>query len=167
MQPQHKHQQLLQQVWSRFDAAVLAWCQDPLLNSSRFELPCTCYCADEFDFQKYVMETAEKVNVALDASVPMAYPDTVHESIRYSLLAGGKRVRPMLCLASCEMMGGDASVAMPSACAMEMIHTMSLIHDDMPCMVCSFPRALSASTTLFPCLSTPKHCRLPAHAAFT
>lgn len=84
-----------------------------------------------------MMASAEKVNEALDAAVPMAYPDTVHESIRYSLLGGGKRVRPMLCLASCEMMGGDASVAMPSACAMEMIHTMSLIHDDMPCMVCA------------------------------
>nr|QBP34365.1 plastid geranylgeranyl diphosphate synthase [Ulva prolifera] len=89
---------------------------------------------DDFDFQKYVMATAEKVNVALDAAVPMAYPETVHESIRYSLLAGGKRVRPMLCLASCDMLGGEESVAMPSACAMEMIHTMSLIHDDMPCM---------------------------------
>lgn len=87
------------------------------------------------------MATAMKVNAALDAAVPMAYPETVHESIRYSLLAGGKRVRPMLCLASCEMMGGDTSVAMPSACAMEMIHTMSLIHDDMPCMVRPFSSA--------------------------
>lgn len=80
---------------------------------------------------------ADTVNEALDAAVPMAYPETVHDSIRYSLLAGGKRVRPILCLASCEMMGGAESVAMPSACAMEMIHTMSLIHDDLPCMVLS------------------------------
>lgn len=92
--------------------------------------------AASFDFGKYMVAQADKVNEALDAAVAMAYPDVVHESIRYSLLAGGKRVRPILCLASCEMMGGDESVAMPSACAMEMIHTMSLIHDDLPCMVC-------------------------------
>jgi geranylgeranyl diphosphate synthase, type II len=78
---------------------------------------------------------ANTVNEALDAAVPMAYPETVHAAMRYSLLGGGKRVRPILCLASCEMMGGDEAVAMPSACAMEMIHTMSLIHDDLPCMV--------------------------------
>jgi hypothetical protein len=93
-----------------------------------------CYAAT-FNFALYMEAKAKIVNEALDAAVPMAYPEMVHESIRYSLLAGGKRVRPILCLASCEMMGGDESVAMPSACAMEMIHTMSLIHDDLPCMV--------------------------------
>jgi geranylgeranyl diphosphate synthase type II len=50
------------------------------------------------------------------------------------LLAGGKRVRPALCLAACELVGGDVTVAMPTACAMEMVHTMSLIHDDLPAM---------------------------------
>lgn len=80
-------------------------------------------------------KAAMEVNAALDAACPMAYPESVHSSIRYSLLAGGKRVRPALCLATCEMLGGDPAVAMPSACAMEMIHTMSLIHDDLPCMV--------------------------------
>ncbi|CAI0451478.1 unnamed protein product [Linum tenue] len=54
--------------------------------------------------------------------------------MRYSLLAGGKRVRPVLCLAACEMVGGDQSLALPMACATEMVHTMSLIHDDLPCM---------------------------------
>ena len=53
---------------------------------------------------------------------------------RYSLLAGGKRIRPALCLAACELVGGTIEQAMPSACAMEMIHTMSLIHDDLPSM---------------------------------
>jgi geranylgeranyl diphosphate synthase, type II len=53
---------------------------------------------------------------------------------RYSLLAGGKRVRPALCLAAAELVGGSVEQAMPSACAMEMIHTMSLIHDDLPSM---------------------------------
>ena len=53
---------------------------------------------------------------------------------RYSLLAGGKRVRPCLCLAACEAVGGSVNQAMPTACAMEMLHTMSLIHDDLPSM---------------------------------
>ena len=53
---------------------------------------------------------------------------------RYSLLAGGKRIRPALCLAACELVGGTAEQAMPAACALEMIHTMSLIHDDLPSM---------------------------------
>ncbi len=53
---------------------------------------------------------------------------------RYSLLAGGKRVRPCLCLAACEAVGGRINQAMPTACAMEMLHTMSLIHDDLPSM---------------------------------
>lgn len=50
------------------------------------------------------------------------------------LMAGGKRIRPILCIAACEMLGGTADQAMPSALAAEMIHTMSLIHDDLPCM---------------------------------
>jgi geranylgeranyl diphosphate synthase type II len=54
--------------------------------------------------------------------------------MRYSLLAGGKRLRPILCLAACELAGGDRSLAMPTAVALEMVHTMSLIHDDLPAM---------------------------------
>ena len=56
------------------------------------------------------------------------------EAIRYSLLAGGKRIRPVLVLAFCEAVGGDAKAALPVACAVEMLHTYSLIHDDLPCM---------------------------------
>lgn len=58
----------------------------------------------------------------------------ITESMRYSLLAGGKRIRPIMCLAACEMAGGTAEMAMPAAVALEMIHTMSLIHDDLPSM---------------------------------
>ncbi|KAK3218476.1 hypothetical protein Dsin_012446 [Dipteronia sinensis] len=58
----------------------------------------------------------------------------LHEAMIYSLLAGGKRVHPILCIASCELVGGEESLAIPMACALEMIHTMSLIHDDLPCM---------------------------------
>ena len=92
-------------------------------------------CAAGFDFNEYMKRKATEVNHALDKACPQEYPDVVNESIRYSLLAGGKRIRPALCLAACEMFGGDAAVAMPSACAMEMVHTMSLMHDDLPCMV--------------------------------
>ncbi|XP_021809449.1 geranylgeranyl pyrophosphate synthase, chloroplastic [Prunus avium] len=87
-----------------------------------------------FNFKSYMLQTADSVNQALDAAVPIRDPAMIHEAMRYSLLAGGKRVRPVLCLAACELVGGSHSQAMPAACAVEMIHTMSLIHDDLPCM---------------------------------
>nr|AGJ03661.1 putative geranylgeranyl pyrophosphate synthase [Eucommia ulmoides] len=77
---------------------------------------------------------ADSVNKALEATVLLRYPIKIHESMRYSILAGGKRVRPLLCIAACELVGGQESTAMPAACAVEMIHTMSLMHDDLPCM---------------------------------
>lgn len=61
-------------------------------------------------------------------------PDRLLEAMRYSLEAGGKRLRPVMLLAACEMAGGDAQTALPIACALEMIHTYSLIHDDLPAM---------------------------------
>ena len=61
-------------------------------------------------------------------------PDRLLEAMKYSLLAGGKRLRPVMLLAACEMAGGDAELALPFACALEMIHTYSLIHDDLPAM---------------------------------
>jgi len=76
------------------------------------------------------------VEKALDASLSAnsRNVEKIIESMKYSLMAGGKRIRPVLCLASCEMFGGDDSIAMPTAVALEMIHTMSLIHDDLPAM---------------------------------
>ncbi|MFZ9739804.1 MAG: geranylgeranyl diphosphate synthase CrtE [Prochlorotrichaceae cyanobacterium] len=87
-----------------------------------------------FDLNAYLAERKEKVEVALDASLPIAPPETIYNSMRYSLLAGGKRLRPILCLATCELTGGTIEMAMPTACALEMVHTMSLIHDDLPAM---------------------------------
>lgn len=87
-----------------------------------------------FKFKEYMMQRADLVNQALDKAVPLQYPEAVVEAMRYSLLAGGKRVRPALCLAACELVGGRIEQALPSACAMEFIHTMSLIHDDLPSM---------------------------------
>ncbi|MBC1241825.1 farnesyl-diphosphate synthase [Nostoc linckia z18] len=87
-----------------------------------------------FNLAAYLKERQKLCDTALDRAIPVLYPETIYESMRYSLLAGGKRVRPILCLASCEMMGGTIEMAMPTACAVEMIHTMSLIHDDLPSM---------------------------------
>jgi geranylgeranyl diphosphate synthase, type II len=87
-----------------------------------------------FDLAAYLLDRQPKVEAALDAAIRPAYPDTIYAAMRYSLLAGGKRLRPILCLASCEAVGGSPDVAIPMACALEMIHTMSLIHDDLPAM---------------------------------
>ncbi len=87
-----------------------------------------------FDLTAYLSDRQPRVEAALDAAIRPGYPDTIYAAMRYSLLAGGKRLRPILCLASCELMGGNTDLAMPTACALEMIHTMSLIHDDLPAM---------------------------------
>lgn len=87
-----------------------------------------------FNLLTYLKERKAQVDTALDDSLPLLYPETIYEAMRYSLLAGGKRLRPILCLATCELAGGTIDMAMPTACALEMCHTMSLIHDDLPAM---------------------------------
>ncbi|MGD1809396.1 geranylgeranyl diphosphate synthase CrtE [Dapis sp. BLCC M126] len=87
-----------------------------------------------FDLSTYLTERKALVEKALDNSISTVYPEKIYEAMRYSLLAGGKRLRPILCLATCELSGGNIEMAMPTACALEMIHTMSLIHDDLPAM---------------------------------
>ncbi|MEB3357704.1 MAG: farnesyl diphosphate synthase [Synechococcales bacterium] len=88
----------------------------------------------DFDLKTYLGDRQTLVEQALDQSIQVVYPETIYESMRYSLMAGGKRLRPILCLATCEMSGGTVAMAMPTACALEMIHTMSLVHDDLPAM---------------------------------
>jgi geranylgeranyl diphosphate synthase, type II len=90
--------------------------------------------APSFDLRQYLDQRREKVESALNDSITVIYPEKIYEAMRYSLLAGGKRLRPILCLATCELIGGTLEMAMPTACALEMIHTMSLIHDDLPAM---------------------------------
>src|ERR671933_407160 len=87
-----------------------------------------------FDLSTYLKGRQAQVEAALDRSLPLTYPEKIYEAMRYSLLAGGKRLRPILCLATCELAGGTIEMAMPTAFALEMIHTMSLIHDDLPAM---------------------------------
>ncbi len=89
-----------------------------------------------FDLQAFLASRTEAVNQALDQFLPSekTRPATIHKAMRYSLFAGGKRIRPALCLAAAEACNGRQSDAMPLACAVECIHTYSLIHDDLPAM---------------------------------
>lgn len=88
------------------------------------------------DLKAYLNEQCVCIDAALDRFLPREteLPHSVHKAMRYSVFAGGKRVRPILLLAACQAVGGDAGRAIPAACAMEMIHTYSLIHDDLPAM---------------------------------
>lgn len=89
-----------------------------------------------FRLEPYLVRQSRRINAALDRFLPdeTTEPATLHKAMRYSLFAGGKRIRPILTLAACEAVGGNAADAMPLACAVECIHTYSLIHDDLPCM---------------------------------
>lgn len=84
----------------------------------------------------YLRKASRDVDAALSRWLPRASarPATIHEAMRYSIFAGGKRLRPILCIAAAEACGGDRKPALRPACAVECIHTYSLIHDDLPCM---------------------------------
>ncbi len=86
--------------------------------------------------KQYLRRQQTLIDRALGRFLPKATvkPATIHEAMRYSLFAGGKRLRPVLALAAAEACGGEAAAALPAACSVECIHTYSLIHDDLPCM---------------------------------
>src|SRR6184192_4005701 len=86
--------------------------------------------------RSYLAARQKKIDQALDRYLPKenVRPATIHKAMRYSLFAGGKRLRPILCLAAAEACGGKIDNALPLACAMECIHTYSLVHDDLPSM---------------------------------
>src|SRR5688572_18792428 len=88
------------------------------------------------NIKEYLEQKRHDVDRFLDSVIPSATtpPNTLHESIRYSLMAGGKRVRPILAIAAAEAVGQPAPGLMPIACSLELIHTYSLIHDDLPAM---------------------------------
>lgn len=88
------------------------------------------------DLKAYLKDKIMLVDAALEKYLPREEerPASIHKAMRYSIFAGGKRVRPVLMLAACEAVGGQINTVMPAACAMEMIHTYSLIHDDLPAM---------------------------------
>lgn len=89
-----------------------------------------------FQLNTFVEAASREVDRALDRMIPpeTAKPATIHRAMRYSLFAGGKRMRPALCLAAAQACGGPLSRALPMAAAVECIHTYSLIHDDLPAM---------------------------------
>lgn len=86
--------------------------------------------------ETYLETQQQRVEAALDRYLPApgAYPPALSEAMRYSVFAGGKRVRPILLLAAASAVGGDGEAVLPAACAMEFVHTYSLIHDDLPAM---------------------------------
>jgi len=88
------------------------------------------------DLKKYLAVRAKQVDAALDRYLPKksAEPKTIHAAMRYTVFAGGKRLRPILCLAGAEACGGKVERALLPACAVEVLHTYSLVHDDLPCM---------------------------------
>ena len=81
-------------------------------------------------FNKYI----NIINKYIDEEVKVLYPNSIYESMRYSLLAGGKRLRPVIAVETASMFGVPLENILPSACAIEMLHCQSLIHDDLPCM---------------------------------
>ncbi len=89
-----------------------------------------------FDLKDYLDRSSRAVDRALRKYLPSGKtkPPTIHQAMRYSIFAGGKRMRPVLCLAAAEACGGSWERAIPHACAVECIHTYSLIHDDLPAM---------------------------------
>src|SRR5213595_3374808 len=88
------------------------------------------------NLKKYLRTRQKVIDRALDRYLPKTStkPVTLHKAMRYSLFAGGKRLRPILCLAAAEACGGKIKIALPLACALECIHTYSLVHDDLPSM---------------------------------
>jgi len=88
-----------------------------------------------FDLKPYLAKKIARINTALESILKTAAPsDRLLEAMRYSLMAGGKRFRSILCIAAAEAVGGDQEDVLPAACALEMLHTYSLIHDDLPAM---------------------------------
>jgi geranylgeranyl diphosphate synthase type II len=88
------------------------------------------------ELKAYLAARQKEVDRALSRFLPIesARPTTIHKAMRYSIFAGGKRLRPILCLAAAEACGGETKAALPFACAVECIHTYSLVHDDLPSM---------------------------------
>ncbi len=88
------------------------------------------------DLDGYLKQAADDTDAAMDRFLPAENerPATIHAAMRYCVFAGGKRLRPVLCIAAAEVCGGRREDAMAAACALELMHTYSLVHDDLPCM---------------------------------
>ena len=86
--------------------------------------------------REYLAQQQRLVDAALHRLVPpeTTPPETIHRAMRYSLFAGGKRIRPILCIEAARTIADESAGVLPAACSLEMIHTYSLIHDDLPAM---------------------------------
>jgi len=91
---------------------------------------------NNFKLDEYLRARKQMVDKALDEFLPAenTFPSSIFRSARYSVFAGGKRIRPILCMASAEALGGNIEDVLPVGCAIELIHSYSLIHDDLPAM---------------------------------
>ncbi len=85
---------------------------------------------------RYFASQSKKIDRALSLVLPKEreYPPALHAAMRYAVFSGGKRIRPILALAACEAVGGESRRVIPAACALELVHSYSLVHDDLPCM---------------------------------
>ena len=125
-----------------YDAKVIKTVQDILSSfhapQSLLELTALTASKSPFmsDLKEYLSQRCQHVDAALHRFIPDAEtrPATLHKAMRHSMFAGGKRLRPILCLAAAEACGGSIDDAIYNACAVECLHTYSLIHDDLPCM---------------------------------
>ncbi len=88
------------------------------------------------DTPRFLIERSHQIDQALDRFLPAAddTPSSIHQAMRYSVFAGGKRLRPTLCLVAASVIGADETAVIPVACAIEMVHTYSLVHDDLPAL---------------------------------
>ena len=102
----------------------------------RLSAPVAAHVIYPMNIKDYLEQKRDDVDRFLDSVMPNSTtaPTTLHESMRYSLMAGGKRIRPILAIAAAEAVGQPAPGLMPIACSLELIHTYSLIHDDLPAM---------------------------------
>lgn len=107
------------------------------MDKSYFRKPNNCLILlSGLTASQYLFEGKKQIDERIVEFLPngKAYPESIHEAMRYSLLAGGKRLRPVLLMAAYEALGGERQVVMPFAIAAEMIHTYTLIHDDLPAL---------------------------------
>jgi geranylgeranyl diphosphate synthase type II len=119
--------------WAKSTTQIACACFGLFLKQARMS---STGKRSSFDLQDFLAKRTQSINRALDRFLPSenTKPATIHRAMRYSLFAGGKRIRPALCLAAAAACGGDEADALPLACAVECIHTYSLVHDDLPAM---------------------------------
>uniref|UniRef100_A0A2P2J6D8 Uncharacterized protein n=2 Tax=Rhizophora mucronata TaxID=61149 RepID=A0A2P2J6D8_RHIMU len=127
---------VLSTVISVSSSPLHLWSKRPNLNLPKHRCSSSSLSATtQFDLKAYWTTLISEINHNLDQAIAIRYPEQIYEAMRYSVLAkGAKRAPPVMCIAACELFGGDRLAAFPTACALEMVHSASLIHDDLPCM---------------------------------